>query len=494
MGRPAVLKIDILADGKQAQGELGRTGSAAGKLGKAAAAGAAIAVTAVVGIGIAAAKSASAVEQGTGAAQKVFKAYSDGVVKNAERADMALGLSKSGYLDLANVIGSQLKNAGTPMKNLGSETDKLITKGADLAATFGGSTADAVNALSSAMKGELDPIERYGVSIKKSDVNARLARDGLDKLTGAAAKTAEQQALLALINEQTADSTGAFASESNTAAGVGERARAVWENTKATLGQGLLPVLVTVGTFFLTRIVPAVKAGAAAFSANLGPALSRAGGFITGTVVPAVRGLHGWFVSKLAPGIRSGVLPVIANGQSAFGRIQTAIRNNEPAIRKVISALKSVAEFIAGRVIPVAGKVVGAFVGMQSRGLSVVINGLGSLVDGISSAVGWFQRLIDKVGAVASKVKNSGIGRVVGSLLGSSVSPGGIVAARLGRGGLTAAGGLGGAAGGLMPLFNVAAPEVSVFIGEREITDVVRVELRKDRRAAARRSLAMGGA
>ena len=488
MARPAVLKIDILADGKQAQAELGRTGSTAGKLGKAAAAGAAVAVTAIVGIGVAAAKSASAVEQGVGASQKVFKAYSDGVVKNAERADMALGLSKSGYLELANVIGSQLKNAGTPMQKLGSETDKLITKGADLAATFGGSTTDAVNALSSAMKGELDPIERYGVSIKQSDVNARLARDGLDKLTGAAKKTATQQALLALINEQTADSTGAFASESNTAAGVGERSRAVWENLKATLGAGLLPILVTVGTFFLTRIVPSVRAAAAALSSNLGPSVSRAGSFITGTLIPAVRNVHSWFVSKLAPGIRSGVVPVIENGRAAFARIQTAINNNRPAINNVVSALRTVAEFIASRVIPIAGRFVGAFINMQSRGLSVVINALGRFINGISSAVGWVQNLIDKIGALASKVANSGVGRIVGSLFGSSVSPGSIVASRMRPGSLAAAGGVG-QLSGLMPTVNVAAPEVHVFVGEREITDAVRVEVRRSSRAQARRQL-----
>lgn len=493
MARPAVLKIDILADGKNARAELDRTGSAGGKLGKAMAAGAAVAAAAVIGLGVQAVKSASAVEQGTGAAQKVFKTYSDSVVSNAAKADMALGLSKSGYLDLANVIGSQLKNAGTPMKNLAGETDKLITKGADLAATFGGSTTDAVNALSSAMKGELDPIERYGVSIKQSDVNARLAQLGLDKLTGAAAKTAQQQALLGLINEQTADSTGAFASEANTAAGVGERSKAVWENVKATLGAGLLPILVTVGTFFLTKIVPAVRAAAASLSANFGPAASRIGSFVSGTLVPTVRSLWSWFTTKLAPGIRSGVTPVINNARSAFARVQTAIQNNRPAIDKIVAGARTLAEFFANRVVPIAGKVMGAFINLQSRGLSAVINGVGSLVTGISNAIGWIQRLMDKIGALASKVANSGVGKAVSALFGSSVSPGSVVASRGRPGGSLVAAGGPGALGALMPTFQVAAPSVTVFLGEREITDVVRVELRRDKRETAVRQLVMGG-
>jgi hypothetical protein len=495
MARPAVLKIDILADGKSARAELDRTGRSGGKLGSAMKAGAAIAAVAVISIGTAAVQAASAVEQGTGAAAKVFKSYSDGVVKNADRADRALGLSKSGYLDLANVIGSQLKNAGTPMSKLTGETDKLITKGADLAATFGGTTKDAVDALSSALKGELDPIERYGVSIKQSDVNARLAEQGLDKLTGAAAKTAQQQALLALINEQTADSTGAFASESNTAAGVGARASAVYENLKATLGAGLLPILVVVGTFFLDKIVPAVRTASASLSASFGPAATRVGALMTGRVVPALRQLWSWFMTKLYPGIRQGVVPIVSAVRDRFTVLSAAIERNRPAISKVVNVLRVIAEFMAGKVVPIVGRVIAVFFRMQTGALSVVIDAIGRLVNGISSAVGWFQRLIDKIGSVSSKIRNSGIGSLVGkvgSLFGSSVAPGSVVAGRLRPGALSAAGGPG-ALASLMPSFTVSAPDVAVFIGEREITDVVRVELRKSARAEARRQTVMGG-
>lgn len=489
MARNPHLKIQISADGKQAESQLGSVGKAAGKLGAAMKAGAAVAGAAVVALGVAAVKSASSLEQAVGASGKIFKEYSDDIVAKSKQADMALGLSQSAYLDLANVIGSQLKNAGTPMDQLGASTDKLITKGADLAATFGGTTADAVNALSSALKGEMDPIERYGVSIRKSDVNARLAEQGLDKLTGAALKAAEQQALLGLINEQTADSTGQFAAESETAAGIGQRAAAVWENTKATLGAGLLPILVQVGTFFLENIVPAVQAAAAAFSSNLGPATSGISSFITGKLVPTVRTLWQWFTTKLMPGIKAGVTPVINGARTAFQLVRKAIDDNRPAINKIVSAAKTLAEFFANRVMPIVGRVQGVFLTLAGGALSILINGIGRLVNGISSAIGWFSSLIRKVQEVANKVKNSGVGRALGGIASIFSSHG--MPAAVSAGMLSAAGGPPGV-WGLMPSVSVEAPQVAVYIGEREISGAVRTELRKSGRAAARRELLLG--
>jgi hypothetical protein len=47
-----------------------------------------------------------------------------------------------------------------------------------MAAVFGGTAADAVDALSSALKGEMDPIERYGVTLNQAAIDAQKAADG----------------------------------------------------------------------------------------------------------------------------------------------------------------------------------------------------------------------------------------------------------------------------------------------------------------------------
>lgn len=200
-------------------------------------------VAGIGAIGVASYKAASDLEQSSGAVESVFTDQATAVEEYASRAAQAVGLSRNSYNELGAVIGSQLTNMGIAHDQLAPKTNSLVELGADLAATYGGPTSDAVSALSSLLRGETDPIERYGVSIKQSDINARLAAQGQDELTGAAAKAAQAQAVLGLLSEQTGAAVGAFGREGDTAAGQTQRAAAEFENAKAALGDALLPIV-----------------------------------------------------------------------------------------------------------------------------------------------------------------------------------------------------------------------------------------------------------
>lgn len=244
--KTAILSVRIVSDAKKAiagfdnfASKLGKLESGANKLAGWGATATA-AWGALAGASIAA---ASEMEQSTGAVEAVFKDQADAVKSFAADAADAVGLSANQYQEMAALIGSQLKNLGTDYDKLVPKTDELIGLGADLAATYGGTAKEAVEALSSALKGEYDPMERYALSIKKSDINARLAAEGMDELEGEALRLAETEALLALVTEQSSDAMGMFAKEADTAAGQTERAKAKWEDTKALLGEQFLPVV-----------------------------------------------------------------------------------------------------------------------------------------------------------------------------------------------------------------------------------------------------------
>lgn len=239
----------------------------------------------ILKIGYDSLKAASDTEQAFGGIESVFKKNSDTVKKWANDAANSVGLARSEYGNLAVVLGASLKNSG--IENYAQETRKLIKLGADLAATFGGTTADAVSALSSLLRGETDPIERYGVAIKQSDVNARLAAKGQDKLTGAAKKGAEQLARLELLAEQTGDAVGQFKREANTAAGAQQRLSAKWLNAKDTLGQKLLPVAARFLGWLGDAIDGKNKAGQAA--RRMGDKLVQVAGWIQKNVIPDVK-------------------------------------------------------------------------------------------------------------------------------------------------------------------------------------------------------------
>lgn len=243
----AAIVISILANASQANATFDKTTTKAQKVGKSFRSMALPAAGALAAVGALAKgtlDAASDSQQSIGATESVFKDYADTVIKRSEKANEVLGISANQYRELSTVTGAMLKNSGMPLRKVADLTDKLNRRAADLAATYGGTTKDAVEAVSSLLRGEADPIERYGVSIKQVDVNARLAAKGQDKLTGASKKQAEQQARLDLLMKQTKDTQGQFARESDTAANKAQKNAAKWADLQAELGNKLLPVYV----------------------------------------------------------------------------------------------------------------------------------------------------------------------------------------------------------------------------------------------------------
>jgi hypothetical protein len=282
MARTAILAIKIISDATQAAKGFDQAskGSTSWEKGLSKANGAAKAVmTGLVGIGVTAAKQASDLQQASGAVEAVFGSSADAVMGLAAAAAQSTGLAQSEYAGLASVLGAQLKNLGVSQDELVGTTDSLISTGADLAATFGGSTADAVDALTAAFRGETDPIEKYGISIKQADVNAKLAAQGQDKLTGSARKQAETQARLALIMEQSADAHGQFGREADTAAGQQQRAAAETKNALAALGAVLLPIITKAAAGF-AQISKFVGDNARTFQILAGVAAGLAGAIL----------------------------------------------------------------------------------------------------------------------------------------------------------------------------------------------------------------------
>lgn len=185
---------------------------------------------------------ASGLEQSVGGVESVFGDAADTVFAFGETADQAAGLSKKQVNEMAAVIGASLKGLGFDTDEAATKVIDLEKRAADMAATFGGSTEEAIQAVGSALRGETDPIERYGVSMKAADIEAKALAMGLDMTTDASAKKSKALASLQLIMDSTADAEGAFAREADTAAGSAARATAEVENAAASLGQQLLPL------------------------------------------------------------------------------------------------------------------------------------------------------------------------------------------------------------------------------------------------------------
>jgi len=234
--------------------------------------------------------SAGDLQQSVGAIDTVFKGSAGQMHDWAKSAATDVGLTENEFNNLGTLIGSQLKNGGTAMDELGPKTKALITTGADLASMFGGTTQEAVDALSSALKGERDPIERYGVSLNQAKIDAEAAALGFTKVKGSLSAEANQAATVSLIMKQTADAHGNFARETDTLAHKQQVLNAQWQDGKAAIGSALLP---------------AVTAITGALSSALGPVM-------TGTLA-GIRGLTGGFTA-LGAAFQAGGSDITSSG------------------------------------------------------------------------------------------------------------------------------------------------------------------------------------
>lgn len=186
---------------------------------------------------------ASDLQQAVGATEAVFTQGLEKVNEFAEKSAQNVGISEAAYKQLAATMGAMLKNTGTPMDQLADKTDALIKLAADLSATFGGDLTQATTAVAAALRGETDPIERYGISIKAVNVEAKALTMTGKSLVSQLTEEEKAAARVALLFEQSADSAGMFAKESDSLANIQQRLNAEWENAQATIGAALLPAV-----------------------------------------------------------------------------------------------------------------------------------------------------------------------------------------------------------------------------------------------------------
>ncbi len=394
--------------------------------------GAAIAGAAAVAGGTKLLKDAVAgageLQQSLGAIDTVFGQSAVEMHGWSKDAATAVGLTRNEFNELGTLIGSQLKNGGTAMDQLAPKTNNLIKLGADLSSMFGGSAKDAVGALSSALKGERDPIERYGVSLSQAKIDAEAAALGFKKVGTSLSQEASQAATLSLIMKQTKDAHGNFARESNTLAGQQQRLDAQLGNVTTSLGTMLLPALTKVtgkASTFITEMQNGTGTGGK--FADVARGIARNLDTIGPALGVVVSGLAAYKIASLAAGAAAAIQAAGTTGATgATWSLNAALRANP--IGLVVTALTAL-----GTGLVIAWKksdtfreiCTGAFnaVGDAGRWLwnnalqptfKFIVNGIGWILDGwakMLDALGnvpgfeWADRAADKMFDAAEDAK-----------------------------------------------------------------------------------------
>ena len=173
----------------------------------------------------------------------IFGKGADEVEKFAASAARNLGQSKQSVLDAAGAFGTFGKAAGLSGEDLAVFSNDFTTLATDLASFNNTTPEEAVQAIGAALRGEAEPLRRFGVLLNDATLKQEALTLGI--YDGKGALTAQQKILAAqaAIYKQTTDAQGDFLRTSDGLANSQRTLSAEFANIQAQLGQKLLPLM-----------------------------------------------------------------------------------------------------------------------------------------------------------------------------------------------------------------------------------------------------------
>jgi len=301
----------------------------------------------------------------------------------------SLGLSQRAFNDLATPLGALLKNMGVQQDQLADKTINLTKRASDMASVFNTDVPTALDAITSGLKGEFDPLEQYGVHINAAMIQTEALAETHKKRAKDLTEAEKATASYNLIMKQTNTTAGDFKNTSDGLANSSRILAARQEELQAKIGEKLLPVMKKVNELKLKALE-----------------------YIANTVFPAVeRG-----AKHVADGFEKVWTWAGPKLKGALDDLKTAWEENKDKIEKLEPVLELVGKFLAGALyesiktaiggikglIEVLGFLGDAFNAAQKFVVNFTIDlitRLGQIVDAAAAAFGWIPGIGPKIKA-----------------------------------------------------------------------------------------------
>jgi len=319
----------------------------------------------------------------------VFGDASSSIIKFSETAATQFGLTQQQVLDSASTFGIFGKSAGLGGKDLSAFSLKLTGLASDLASFNNTTTDEAITALAAGLRGESEPLRKYGVLLDDASLRQEALALGIVKTTKKAL-TPQQRVLAAqsMILKQTKLQQGDFARTSGGLANQQRILTAQFENLKAQLGQFLLPVVTKIVTFFTSRFMPSLDGMAAKLKDTLGPAIK--------ALEPLFKG-----IAKVFKESGDVILAVVGALAAAFAAIQVG------ALITAIAEAGGAFAFFAGE-----GTALGAVIAALTGPIGLTVIAIAAIVGVMIYAYRTSESFRDKVNEAFA---------AVGDAIGSAV-------------------------------------------------------------------------
>ncbi len=438
MASDSTVKVNFVGDTSSlkqatddADGHLSRLGDSVGKFAKVAAVGFAAGTLALGAFAKSAVGHATDLGESMNAVDKIFGDQANTIKDWGKANANAFGLTRAEFNQLATPLGALLKNSGIQMDKVSGHTIELTKRAADLASVFNVDVSEAMEAINSGLKGEADPLEKFGIGLSAAKVEAQALAETGKKSAKALTEQEKATARINLIMKESASVQGDFAGTSDQLANKTRILKARFTDFQAELGAKLIPIALTLANILGDKVLPVLSSLAervmpvlASFARevalafhlvaggfetsdrtssgfhgkmeqlgvilrsvfewakdNIPPVLAAIAGFIREQVIPAIQSLVGWVQENLVP---------------ALGKMAASFKEEIwPIIeQKVIPALIKLADFIRDKVLPVLGKIVVFIVAELIPAFFKVVNWISTeLIPAIANVVEWFVNL-----------------------------------------------------------------------------------------------------
>ncbi len=373
----------------------------------------------IVAAGAASFKMAADLQDAMGATEQIFKGAADSVKTWADNLESYYGIAEAEALEYANMMGTMLINiGGLTEEQAAKQAQTLIELAGDLAAMYGGAPADAVRALTGALKGNNTMLDNYGMAVNDAMIKTKAFEMGLYDGTGQMDLAAKQAATLALIMEQSAAAQGQAAREADSASGRMRAFITEIKNLSTDIGEVLLPVI----TPLLNRLGEIVKK----FS-ELSPEAQK-----TIVIIAGLAAAIGPLLLILGP-----VVSAIGTLVTGLGAMSTAMAGGATLIAGLTAGFPALGAAITLITGPI-GVAIAAIAGLVAAGVLIYKNWdkiketldrvWGAIVDfftktipeAINKGLKWFSELPGKVAKFMNELPGK-IGYALGVALGNII-------------------------------------------------------------------------
>jgi hypothetical protein len=225
----------------------------------------------------------------------------------ADRADVALGQSKQSVMDAVGTFGTFAKAAGLSGDYAAEFSMEFTTLASDLASFNNTSPEEAIQAIGSALRGESEPLRKYGVMLNDAALKAEAAAQGIYNGIGPLNDRQKILAAEAVIYKQTADAQGDFARTSDGLANKQRIFKAQLDNLVTTIGGKLLPIFMKFTDFITTKLGPTIGMLTKAFEKDGLAGIIR----IVQEQLPKLKTLLGDAVSMFAAWLKDAYPPAL---------------------------------------------------------------------------------------------------------------------------------------------------------------------------------------